>query len=114
VSEQLSAVLDELAARFGATGAELWRELVRYEIATAATTPVVLAFVAIGVTVGAKKAWEMYHAAKARGSHFADSFGAWIITAFAGLAWAGCVASLAYFVVVLSAPQAAVIRGLLP
>lgn len=32
MSQEISAILDELSARFGATGAELWSEMVRYVV----------------------------------------------------------------------------------
>ena len=111
MSEELSAVLDELGRRFGATGAELWAELVRYEVVGALAVAGGFLVAAAGLTIFAWRLWEKHR----NGGNYNDwDVPAGIATAFAGFAWIGVVISVAGAIVTLAAPQAAVIRGLLP
>jgi len=101
--DELAGVLDELAARFGSTGAALWESLVRHEIATAwfaVSAVVVMVFVAaLLVVVGYAKDEE-------------DAvFGGFVVGIIALVV--GLVAG-SYAIPALVAPEAAVIKGLLP
>lgn len=50
--ENISQILDELAVRFGATGAHLWEELVRYHV-TMAVAESAVCVVTAGVCIAA-------------------------------------------------------------
>ena len=103
VLQTVSSILDELGTRFGSTGAHLWEQLVRSELATAWTIIVMLS-------------------------------GAWVISGLVllwglkeneedlmGIGGTGfCIISLAslfifpWAISALIAPEAAVLKGLLP
>ena len=110
VSQEIGQILDEFATRFGATGAELWAELVRYEVygavADAVISPIVLALGGVTLWWGLKKFEESNHEG--------------LIVAIVGGVIAtiiGVVATLAsvwILFVTLAAPQAATLKGLLP
>ena len=102
MTSEISLLLDELSARFGSTGAELWAELVRYEIASATAWAVGFAFFTFCLAIVAVTAWV-----------FSDDddfvFVAAIASAVSGLV---TVIAAGTLWVTLQAPQAAVIHGL--
>ena len=110
VSQEIGQILDEFATRFGATGAELWAELVRYEVysavADAVISPMMLVLGGVTLWWGLKKYEETS----------ADGWGVAIIGG--GIAFV--IGIICTFVsawtlfVTLAAPQAATLKGLLP
>lgn len=103
VLQTVSGLLDELGTRFGATGAHLWEQLVRYEVvqAVAGTVAVAGAWGVAGVllVVGVKKDIEELFIPAG--------------IAFAILSLIG-VLSLPWAIGAMLVPEASVLNGLLP
>jgi len=110
--QTISALLDEMAARFGATGAHLWEELVRYQVVTAQGMLVLNGFlVVVGVAFGIASlyAWQ-------RDEHFSDT-----AIAMCGVSVFTLLMSVIMFsdagiaaLATLAAPEAATLKALIP
>jgi hypothetical protein len=111
MNEEVAKILDELAARFGAPGAELWAELVRYQVWTATLNAVVLIMFA---STFAGAAWKAFRWARA--DHDYDSelkYFVACILALVAMFLCGIAADVSVdAVATLLSPQAATIRAL--
>ena len=112
-AENISTVLDELALRFGATGAHLWGELVRYEVLDATVGLASLLFLLVLAVVGAMVVFR-YSPPALRGDR--DVLDALKIVSVAAISALLFILVLwgPTAVVTILAPEAAVLRGLLP
>ena len=100
MSQEIAAILDDFAARFGTTGARLWEQLVLREVAMALAVPasfLVMALLFLGVRTRIK-----------------DKDGRGVLVVATVIASVLFIAFTATAVVTLAAPEAAVIKGLLP
>ena len=114
--QAVSAMLDEFAARFGATGAHLWGELVRYTV-VGAVADVFTSVIALAA-LAALTVWfcrlENARDASERWDPPGWGFGAILCgigVIISGVTVLGCVGNLARAMV---APEAATLKALLP
>jgi hypothetical protein len=103
MSQEIANVLDELAARFGATGAHLWEELVRYELAVAATSAGATLVLTIVFFALLRWAWPRLD----------DENVVFVVASVGIVLTISFIATLCYIPTMI-APEAAVLRGLLP
>jgi hypothetical protein len=103
MSQEIANVLDELAARFGATGAHLWEALVRYELAVAMTAASVTLILTIVFFV-------LLRWARPR---FDDELVVLVVSSVGIALMISFIVTL-YHIPTMIAPEAAVLRGLLP
>ena len=101
MTSEIALLLDELSARFGSTGAELWAELVRYEIASATAWAVGFAFLTFCFAIMAAIA------------RLIDDDYAFVVACSTAISVTITVILVGTLWVTLQAPQAAVIHGLL-
>ena len=114
VSQEIGQILDEFATRFGATGAELWAELVRYEVTSAIVSMIIAPVTLLVAFYAMRKLWTMSQ----RSDEVFDNE-LWVIGSVAsGIV---CIVFVVVtlvsafdLVVTLAAPQAATLKGLLP
>ena len=110
VSQEIGQILDEFATRFGATGAELWAELVRYQVVGSVMQVVLCAIAALVAWLVSMHGWRKYKETHDDVYGFPTCIGATIaisttIATFVN-SW--------HLAVTLAAPQAATLRELLP
>ena len=109
--QTVSAVLDEFAVRFGATGAHLWEEMVRYQVASAIADVIVfpmITAIAFGVFSWARK--------KAGEEDYAEG---WVVLSVSVGVISGVLAiistvAIAALIPTLVAPEAATLKSLIP
>jgi hypothetical protein len=114
MSQEIAAILDELAARFGTTGARLWEQLVRYEVATSVAETLIVTLAAITLLLISK-----WCAKKAKQDEEYFNEEGWkvigVLSLVVGIIVAACaLGAISYAVGALIAPEAATLRGLIP
>ncbi len=112
--ETFRQVLDELAARFGTAGAELWSSFVAYEMAMAAATILVLPIATAILFVVSLKFKSLGDADTDRYNsgegYYTVAFISGVVGVVVGLIWLGFLPD---GIATILAPEAAVIKGLL-
>lgn len=107
MSQQVEAVLDQLGARFGATGAELWSEVVRYTLVLNVASALVCVGLSAAFVWGLRLAWNR-----------AGRFDREAVGIFGGIIGLCLIVFTAIAVVTavatVASPQAAAIRSLIP
>lgn len=99
--EQIAGILDELAARFGATGAELWNQLVAYEVAVAWYA----IFAPLVIILGGAVLWRVGIVRDEENLFFPGA----LLTMIGAIA---LLISWSYAIPALAAPQAAALKAL--
>lgn len=110
VSQEIGQVLDELSARFGTVGVELWAELVRYEIANVIASAVLCPLAAAISIIVCRWGFKKYAETDEEVYGGAILLGGIIALVLTVLTFV----SLWDLTVTLAAPQAATLKGLLP
>ena len=107
VSQEIGQILDEFATRFGATGAELWAELVRYEVAGAVMDVIWPLAVLIA-------AYAVFRYRKIAINSDVQEVSAVVGSVGMVVGFAAILFGVFSLVTTLAAPQAATLKGLLP
>lgn len=113
-ADNISQILDEIAARFGTTGARLWEQLVRYEVATAVAEAIIMPLICLAAF---KAAQYLFKQAEDADEYDTKPFLQVVGSVFSAVFAITLVMSLVSFIYVagaLVAPEAATLKSLLP